>query len=142
MTKGKITLEVEYDYDFTLLGISCHAKDYKLCWSINKFLNFNFVKEEDVVFSTKKNQSETYFSRYSFVDEDQRLTYTILSNRGNNDFLLPEHKKQTDFLLKIEGCLNDDQEKELLAALNELEIIQLAFKIEVENLKSKQNLIF
>jgi hypothetical protein len=142
MAKSKLTLDIEYDYDFALIGISCHARDYRLCWSLNKFLYFNFLKVDDVAFTTKKNQDITSFSRYTYNDEDQRLEYTLLSNRGSNDYLLPEQKKLTDFILKIEGQIEEDKLKELINALNQLEIIQLAFNIEVDILKSKQNLIF
>ena len=38
----KYTLLEEYDYDFTLIGISCHAKDYRICWSINQRFGYDF----------------------------------------------------------------------------------------------------
>ena len=42
----KYTLLEEYDYDFTLIGISCHAKDYRICWSINQRFGYDFEKQE------------------------------------------------------------------------------------------------
>ena len=40
------TLSFEYDYDFQLIGLYCHVKDYRLAWALNKRFEFDFVKQE------------------------------------------------------------------------------------------------
>ena len=142
MAKTKLTLDIEYDYEFILIGISCHSRDYKLCWAINKQQGFNFIKEAEIELSTKKNQTATSFSRFSFVDEDKRLNYILISNKGTNDYLIPEQKKQADYLIKIEGSMTEMELHEFINELKQIDIIQLAFKIDIEELKSKQNLLF
>ncbi len=142
MAKTKLTLDIDYDYEFLLIGISCHSRDYKLCWAINKQLGFNFIKDDELVLPIKKNQTATSFSKFSYSDEDKRLHYILMSNKGTNDYLVPEQKKQADYLLKIEGLLTRSEQEEILNKLKQVETIQLAFIIEIEELKSKQNLIF
>lgn len=142
MAKTKLTLDIEYDYEFILIGISCHARDYRLCWALNKEIGFDFVKDDDIELRTKKNQTITSFSKFSYYDEDQRLKYILISNKGTNDYLVPEQKKQADYLLMIEGSMADAEQNEFITRLKQIELIQLAFKIEVDSLKSKQNLLF
>lgn len=142
MAKTKLTLDIEYDYEFILIGISCHTRDYRLCWALNKEIGFDFVKDDDIELRTKKNQTVTSFSKFSYYDEDQRLKYILISNKGTNDYLVPEQKKQADYLLMIEGSMADAEQNEFIIRLKQIELIQLAFKIEVDSLKSKQNLLF
>ena len=39
-------LENDFEYTFQLIGISCHEKDYRLCWAINQKLALNLKKTE------------------------------------------------------------------------------------------------
>ncbi|MCB0381697.1 MAG: IPExxxVDY family protein, partial [Flavobacteriales bacterium] len=58
---SKIILSLEEDYDFALLGISCHTKDYRLCWELNKVLNFDLVRSTDLeINKTTINKSSFY----------------------------------------------------------------------------------
>ena len=41
---AKQQLNIEYDYDFFLLGLVCQAKDYRLCFEVNKKLGVEFNK--------------------------------------------------------------------------------------------------
>ncbi len=142
MAKTKLTLEIEYDYEFILIGISCHCRDYKLCWAINKQLGFSLTKDADMELPIKKNQMATVFSRFSHFDEDKRLSYMLISNKGTNDYLLPEQKKHADYLFKIEGNMSETEQQEFVSQLKQIDLIQLAFVIDVQELKSKQNLLF
>ena len=90
----------------------------------------------------KKNQTNTLFSVFSQVDEDKRLSYVLISNKGTNDYLLPEQKKHADYLIKIEGSMTEIEQQEFISQLKQIDQIQLAFIIDVQELKSKQNLLF
>ena len=50
--------------------------------------------------------------------------------------------KQFDYLLLIDGEVLDLQESEFITRVGEIEQIQLVQRIDVEKLKSKENLIF
>jgi hypothetical protein len=41
-------LKFEIDFDFVLIAVTTSLKDYRACYLINKFLNFNFVKTDDL----------------------------------------------------------------------------------------------
>jgi hypothetical protein len=135
----KYQLEVEYDYDFILIGISCHAKDYRLCWAVNNALGLALEKEdEDVEILHKKEKSQ--HSVFSFYHEENYTEYTLVLNRGTHGLLIPE-QKQADYMLLIRNNFGDDL-SEILSKIRRIDFVLTAFEIDVERLKSKQNLQF
>lgn len=135
---SKIILSLEEDYDFALLGISCHTKDYRLCWELNKVLNFDLVRSVDL--EINKTTIDKY-SFYEYLDEDHYLDYYLISNRSDNGYLIPEHKK-VDFFFMIKGNISDALIDDLLSNINAISLVLTTFKIDHNQLKSKQNLLF
>lgn len=137
----KTTLEVENDYDFVLLGISCHIKDYRLCWALNKYLGTDFEKAEDFEIKNKKSIETAAFSQYIYDVEEQYKSYTLLSNRSIAGSIIPE-QKQADYLLVLKGNFSDDDINNLTLQINSIDFVLTVFEIDVSTLKSKQNLLF
>ena len=69
---------------FTLLGISCHMKDYRISFLLNKHLGSDFQKMEDlnITLASKKDPAE--FSLYYYHDEDYFNKYYLLANRSQD----------------------------------------------------------
>ncbi|MFT7613410.1 MAG: hypothetical protein ACI9J3_002383 [Parvicellaceae bacterium] len=137
----KYVLEEEYDYDFKLIGISCHAKDYRLAWAINKELGYRMEKEEyalDILSNNPLERSE--HPVYSFYDEDEQNEYFLIGNRVGAGYLIPE-LRQADFVFMIKASLPVDVIKET-TNLRKIALVLTAFEIDVAKLKSKKNLIF
>ena len=61
----KKRLEIEYSYDFDLIGVISSAKGYKLAWDINSQLSARLVKQPDLVVQFKNN-AEASFSYFSY----------------------------------------------------------------------------
>jgi hypothetical protein len=123
-------------YDFSLIGISCHLKDYELCWNINKRLSFNFIKQrQDIEISVKKTISKHPF--YTFATEDGFVSYTLIKNRTTG-LMVPE-QPNADYFLKIEG---DVSSHNLVSSLKNVPGILTAFVVDVNKLKSKENFLF
>ena len=137
----KFQLDVDYDFGFRLIGISCHAKDYRLCWALNNQLGIQLEKvhRENASSGLKKN-GIAIESLYSFFDEENHSSYQLLHNKHNNNLLLPE-QKLADFLLIIDQ-MNDESFEDLMKKLKQVELVNTAFIIDVNTLKSKENLIF
>ena len=66
MAKLVLDWKDEQEDSFTLIGISCHQKDYRLCWELNKILELELQKEEDI----PGPNEEISFSRYYYNNED------------------------------------------------------------------------
>tara|TARA_B100000809_G_C15138934_1_gene532012 strand:+ start:3930 stop:4343 length:414 start_codon:yes stop_codon:yes gene_type:complete len=136
---SKMVLTIEEDYDFSLIGISCHAKDYRLCWELNKVLNIDLIRTTD--FEISKKSEAISFSFYEFIDETNYLEYFLISNRAKNGFLIPEQKK-VDFFLMVRGNILESLTKEIIGKINSLSLVLTSFNIDPNQLKSKQNLLF
>jgi hypothetical protein len=110
---------------FTLFGISCHLKDYRLTFLLNKVLELEFTKMED-------------FNNYSFYycrDEDRFNTYYLLGNRGQEAILFPG-LKQTDYILLVEGPFKKVQKEKLLENIRGIQNVLTAFEIRFETIKN------
>jgi hypothetical protein len=163
---AKHTLEIEYDYDFVLIGISSHEKDYRFCWALNNKLKLELSKKESLEIKGKKQATPSYFSFFTFDDEDQYTEYSVIANfseskslvvaedslfgvsgkskqsgHSENEYLIPEHK-QMNYLFVIRGEMEDEEVDEMIKQIKELDIVLTAIRIDPKSLRSKQNLIF
>lgn len=136
---AKYVLNDTSGFDFLLFGICCHAKDYKLCWSINNAFNLQLEKEEKdlEVISGKQKMN---FSLYQFSDTESHATYSLLSNKDKLGYLIPE-QKHTDYFMMVQNSFDDDP-AEMLEKLRSMDVVLTAFPLEVSSLKSKSNLLF
>lgn len=131
---SKVKLQVDYDYDFCLIGIVSHEKDYRLCWMLNSLLNIKLTKTED------HDTGQSKHSLYSYVQEELFREYYLLANKGNNHSLIEEHK-HIDYFLVIKGALEEDEKKHIIEMIKKTDMVSAAYLIDVLSLKSKQNLI-
>ena len=137
----KYYLDDTYEYDFLLIGISCHEKDYRISWALNQNLSLQLVKEkEDLeVFINKTNELSLH-SIYTYKNAETHNEFILINNRSSAGFLIPE-KQVADYLLIVKE--NFDFSSELfLKKIKNINFVLTAFKIPVEQLKSKENLIF
>ena len=137
---GKYTLEIEYDYDFVLIGISSHEKDYRICWALNNQLGLNLIKTDALEIKDKKQDDPSFFSLFSFELPDEFMEYFIIANRSEKGLLIPE-QKQVDYFFIIRGEIENDKVMDMIRLIKESSLVQTAFRVDVNALKSKQNLI-
>lgn len=139
MAKKKLILD--YDYDFLLFGISCHVKDYKLCWAINQQLGINLTRDNEFQLPMGDGEEASVFPYYEFSDKVGHIKYIVVGNRGTHGYLLQE-QRQADFFLIIEGYYESVDPAELIAKLKQVDVILTAYPLDPNQLKSKENLIF
>ena len=80
-------LEVEYDYDFLILGVSCHERDYRMCWLINKTLGFDLSRDEDLVLHV--GGEKVGFPIFSYEIPEELTRIFLIKNRVPEGVLLP-----------------------------------------------------
>lgn len=130
----KHLLEVDFDYDFDLIGISCHLRDYRMCWQINKLL--------DIALDRDPEGAETPAGSFVMFNYECPESFTVvhlLSNRGDAGWLVPE-QRQADYLLLLRDN-NRWEVDDLVAELREKPAILTAYTIDPEGLKSRENLL-
>lgn len=138
---SKLKLEIEYDYDFTLFGICCHEKDYRLTWAINSKLHYQLQRKEDVEVKDKKRKEPTLYPFYLHEDIANYREYILVGNKSDRGYLIPKQKK-VDYFLIIKGAITSTEKDRVLRALKEIAIVLTAYEINAKLLESKQNLLF
>ena len=131
-------LEVAYDYDFILFGISCHEKIYRLSWFLNRELSMELAWCDELEMQVKGELST--YPYYRFEDLENETTYTLVQNRGAHGWFIPE-MKQMDYLLKIE-LGNDLNLEAFLKELRNVPVVNGSYNLLFKAFKSKENLIF
>ncbi|GAB4254134.1 MAG: hypothetical protein Kow0079_10220 [Vicingaceae bacterium] len=135
---GKIALTLDDDIDFSLIGISCHEKAYKLCWEINKALKVDLVRVKD--FKIERNNEKLEFPFYEYVDDENFKSYFIIKNRSKDGYLFPD-LKQFDYFFKIKGnYINLNEVSNTLKS--NCSSVLMAQSLDPEKIKNYQYLIF
>lgn len=161
---GKHTLEIQYDYDFVLIGISSHEKDYRMCWALNNKFNLELIKVNSLEIKGKKQDTPSFFSLFTYDHPDSFMEYTVVANLSEsktgttqeytlfgsktkphsyseNEFLIPEHK-QMNYFFVIKGEVEEPAVQQMIKQIKEIDMVLTAIPIDVTQLRSKHNLIF
>ena len=91
------------------------------------------------VFLNKSNEPSLH-SVYTYKNKETHNEFFLLNNRSNTGLLIPE-QPLADYLLIIKENFNFSADL-CLSKIKSITFILTAFKIPVEQLKSKENLIF
>ena len=130
---GKTRFHIEIETNFHLIGISCHFKDYRFVWQLNKYLGTDFVKKEE--YSPYKK--EGFFSNFEYKVDHEKIH--VFSNRSQDGYLVKK-KKQVDFWLMIKHSFNDELLAQWLNKINQFPDVLALYKEEDE--KTKEIFLF
>lgn len=119
-------LNVEPENDFYLIGIASHENDYRLSWALNQSLKFDLVKENNLTIHHPKHKMDIEYSMYSFEDDNEYLSYSLISNKSEQGFLLP-NTKNIDFIMKVSGSVDVNLIGEIVDKLKKVDIVITAF---------------
>lgn len=156
MANLKLTLDDFESNDFELLAIHTNLKDFKLSFLINLKLNVLLAKNDNEI-TIISAAGTGKFSRFSFDDVKQDITWELIKNQTNfnsnkqnvgffseNNItmnLIPE-LKTADYLLKIDNIESGFKSDEIQKKINTIPNISTVYRVETEHLKSINNLIF
>jgi hypothetical protein len=138
---SKFTLDVAYDFDFILFGISCHEKDYRISWALREKLEIDLCRGEDLVINPRKTATPEVYAVFEHFHDDNDSGYFLVSNRCESAFLIPE-QKSFDYFLIIRGAYDTEFKEQILKQIREIPFVLAVVSINPQTLKSKQNLIF
>lgn len=162
MATLKLYIDELEELDFNLLAIHTALEDFRLAYFLNQKLQLNLSKNKEEI-KIKNKEGNTYFSRFTFEDTKKDVFWNLIENENeitlkqNNinqglfsesknsfttkDFLLPEYKK-VNFFLKIEAPKESVIPTEIVTKIKSIDKISTVYSIDLENIKSKNNLIF
>lgn len=143
-------------YSYQLIAIHCSIEDYRLAYLLNSHLNLRFKrKQKDLDFPVGS------YSIFEWEDQNQMLKWNLVSNvckvekahklnstllfenqsSVSTHYLIPEYKS-ANYLLKVDHESGFYGEKRVIGTILSIPQVVTAYSIDIENLKSKTNLIF
>ncbi|HEX8023910.1 IPExxxVDY family protein [Mucilaginibacter sp.] len=134
-------LKFEIDFDFVLIAVTSSLKDYRVCFLINKYLNFNFSKTDDLEVDIYPGAEPVLFSLYRYSWETTETDFFFIGNKGSDGYLVPEIKS-ADYFLMIRNYIDDNELDTIISSLNKIPEIVAAVKIDPKKIKSRENLLF
>ena len=160
MQSHKELLEIE-DEHFYLIAIYSSLEGYKLAFFINKYLKVKLERERtDIDFN--HSDYHAFYALYSHKDPKAYYSLELVTNKfkgepkrflssgslfDEEEFssqevnLIPEYSK-VDYFLKISEEIQSKEFARVLTKIGQIPGVQAAYAIDVDNLKTKQNLIF
>jgi hypothetical protein len=162
MAIHKLDLGEFDEIDYYLIAIHTSLEDYRLAFFINQLLPINLSKSKNEIQINIK-EGETNFSRFYYYDHEKAITWNLIQNKNEvvqqkkgishnlfsnvtmevstKVFLLPEFKK-VDYFLKIENIEDTKSVSTIQAILNKIDSISTLYTVDINQIKSKNNLIF
>lgn len=135
----KLSVNIDYSNEYSFVGISCHLKDYRLCFHLNSVLGFKFKKIEDFN-QLDENQKSLPYSTYYYRCPDTNADFCLISNHHADSKLLPAYK-QFDYFLLIEQTLSASQQKEILKKIKKVPNMIMAYEIDYSKINRINYLI-
>ncbi|WP_034042545.1 IPExxxVDY family protein [Wocania ichthyoenteri] len=145
---------------YTLIAIHCTIEDYRLAYLLNKHLGISLVRKS---LDLDYNKDKSTYSIFEWEDDKQLTTWSLVSNicitheapqQVNQQSLfntqeqitkifnlIPEYK-DVNYFLKIDNDNNFSKEAYILSNILNIPQVVTAFSVDVNQLKSKDNLIF
>jgi len=157
--KNGVPFKVEYDTNYTLIAIISGLVDYQFAYYLNKnpYLLFKrmssdlsyIINNQTIYFSIfQYNQPE--LQRSAFLIQNKSTYKTQLNGEGglfqeeiisNSIFLIPE-LKEFDYLIKLVGVWKNLELLDLSRFLNNLDYVDSQSTIDLQQIKSINNLVF
>jgi len=145
--------------DCTAFAIHTNLEAFRLAYFLNKALNINLKVNENTKVVEQK-ETKHFFFNYIFEDKKNDVFWNLIENENQIEsqnqttdlfatektfttkiYFIPEHKK-VNFILKIEGIDNVYDPEEILGKINTINRISACYELDLNNLKSKNNLIY
>ena len=131
------TLEIEEEYDFEIIGVSSHEKDYRLAWSLNKRMGWRLKRLHDIEIRGKRSVS--VHAQYSWVHPVDQTVFTLIDNKTPDGVFMPD-MAQFDYILKIDES-GDGISDEFFQRLRHADFVLAIQLQDVSKLKFKNNLL-
>lgn len=138
----KTKLFIEPTFDFELLGLVSPVKDYKMAWLINRDLDLDLVRAEEIqieFLSAPKLEISQYFLSlpHGYI---QLLKNKAINTSQQLAYLIPE-LRNLDYFLLVQDQTQQLSITTFVDHLSKNPFIQSVVRLDVSKIKSKENLL-
>ncbi|MBA4299651.1 hypothetical protein SAMN03080617_01548 [Algoriphagus alkaliphilus] len=138
----KTKLYIEPTFEFELLGLVSPVKDYKMAWLINRELDIDLVKSDDLqieFLSSPRLEISQYLLSlpHGFI---QLLKNKALNTSQQLAYLIPE-LRNLDYFLLVQDQTQQTSISIFVDQLAKNPFIQSVVRLDISKIKSKENLL-
>jgi hypothetical protein len=135
---AKLKLEMDLDPEVTIIGISSHVHDHRLCWSLNRALGLRMGRSDHDIEDTVAGRRTSY-AVFAHVDTELEGRYLLVTNHGTDGILL-KAQRQADFFLVVDDHLAE-REPDLLDRVRRAEFVLTAFPLPFARIRAGHKLL-
>ena len=136
----KFKIEIDFNLENSLIGISCHKKDYWIAFQLNELLHINLRRFEDLSIYKSQHDAHLRYPLFYYSDNDQLINYYFFSNHNQEGKLFPA-QKTIDYFLLINGIVGDDKLQQFLDAIRKKPGIIAAFNLDLKKIKNYEDFL-
>ncbi len=135
---ARLRLDPPPEPDFTIIGISSHVHDYRLCWALNRSMGLDLARRAtDIVDDTKHGPA--HFAVFDHADPETEARYILVSNNSGDGRLLKGQRQANFFLVVDNGEAEPDPG--LLERILTTEFVLTAFPLAYNQLRAGHKLL-
>jgi len=138
MAKVKLKLDIEPDPEVTVIGISCHEHDYRLCGAMNHAMELELTRRREDI-TEEVGGREAHFGVYDHVVHPDRGGYTLINNHGDQGVLIAD-QKNADYFLVVDNEVVEDV-PDLVDRIRAAEFVLAAFNLPFDQLRNGHKLL-
>ncbi len=131
----KLKLDIEFTPEFSLTGVVCAQKDYRLCWLINKQLDTDLKRLQDFIFRPDNTSNPGRFSVFHHNLPQLMKRYFLVSNKSNENTLLGDHRN-LDYLFLIKNPGDDVLTRNISKELRSIPAVEAALNLDITGKKT------
>ncbi len=127
----KLLLNVKYKPDFIVIGVFCPLKDYRFCWLLNKYLDYNFNFFGNFPVRSSAGKMPAFHNVFECYNELLLLRMFVLNNKNNEQIIFPT-PANLDYLLLIQVDESRHDMQQMIASIRSVPGINAAFFLDKE----------
>ena len=135
----KLSAKIDFSAEYTLIGISCHLKDYRLTFFLNKQLDIKLCRIDDFM-QADPDKADLNYSVYFYHCPETKNNYCLITNHHSDGKLIPS-LRSIDYFLLIQNEISTTSKKEMLTAIKTIPNLLTAYEIALSKVKNIHNLL-
>lgn len=134
---AKFKLDITPEPEVTLIGISCHVNDYRLCWALNRKLGISLTRRPADILDQGPEARPAAYAVFHHEDPEDQVMWTVVQNHCGDGVLLKEQHR-ADFFLVVDEVM---PMASLLEQVRATEFVLTAFPLDMRGLKGGYKLL-
>lgn len=132
----KHKLELDFEFDYQLIGICTHHNDYRLAFEMNQQFDISLAKSDELIEKHLKSKKEehVFFPFYQYIDENSETSYILVKNKNINTYLVSE-KPSIDFFFIVRS-FDETPIRQLIDQMKMIQIVIGAYDFDPYELES------